>query len=220
MIFLLILLIPFLIPTRVQAVSGLFRMLMGLCSYMIMGGTTMIIELVKDLRYKNAQTTNKETSEVEKVLSDPNFFEILKNYAKKELSLENILLYERLEALKQCQHNSLHAWSIVDEIEADFMRSYCKYEVNLSSQTRKSFYEWFNKRQPVTPSSFSLSELPLKETMDTHPSNPSQLHDILLPELLQNILDTFSRLQSTQVYQNWEHTVHIQRSQSIARTRD
>ncbi|EFC40914.1 hypothetical protein NAEGRDRAFT_58957 [Naegleria gruberi] len=184
LIIILLLLIPFVIPTRIQVLSGLFRMLIALSAFMAMGGTTMVLECFKMIRYSK----NDESEKLEDIISDKNLFKILKEYAQKEFSLENILLYENLQ---QFSHKKFTRTDL-EEIEELFVRNYSKYEVNLPSLTKRKFYEY-------------MKETEKSETLDV-----KLVKDLIFQEILNNIMDTFSRLQETEEYLKWERIKQFQ----------
>ncbi|KAG2377427.1 hypothetical protein C9374_009338 [Naegleria lovaniensis] len=230
LITILILLIPFLTPTRISVLSGLFRMLISLAAYMIMGGNTLFIEWVKMLKYRKSTqftkfddtkstTTSKEsttpstminshqhTNSLEYLLKDSNFFEMLKTYSEKEFSLENILLFEQVQELVRTQKLTL---SQLSQIEENFLKPYSKYEVNISSTTKKAFHEWHErmKNSQVRDSHEFLLDAKEIET----------LFNILYDDILNNLNDTFSRLQATEEFMKWEKVVDLQRQQSVER---
>ncbi|KAG2393216.1 hypothetical protein C9374_009793 [Naegleria lovaniensis] len=225
LIFILILLIPFLTPTRISVLSGLFRMLISLTAYMIMGGNTLFIEWVKMLKYRKSEIVKKlETvtpaagskstlsmikendHSLEHLLKDSNLFEMLKTYSEKEFSLENILLFEHIQEFVRTQKLTL---SQVSQIEENFLKPYSKYEVNISSTTKKAFHEWHEhvKRNQDMIQENSVMDMKEIET----------LKHILYSDLLNNLNDTFHRMQATEEFMKWEKVVDLQRKHSITR---
>ncbi|KAL9642949.1 hypothetical protein ABK040_010642 [Willaertia magna] len=211
-VLLLILLGPFLAPTRVEALVGLFRMVMGIVGYFLCGGTAMVIEIVKVIKLKvykklkknnSIDSNNNQQGEFDSLLSDISFFNLLKEYCEKEFSLENIVLYEKLMELKR---KGFVTFTELQYIYDQFIKTYSAYEINLPSATKKQFMELLTVRKDC------LMEMELKEEGKRLTTEEKEIggveygkvDEILMNDIIVNLSDTYSRLQQTSRFQEWE----------------
>ena len=212
-----------------------------MCILMFCGGTAMIVELIKKIKYRN--TKKKENNEVEELLNkNEELWQLVREYATNEHSLENIVCYERMKQYSNDfkKMDKVIPLSELLKFEEEFIQTYSSYELNVPGTTKKKFYELLESCRMMAPSESSISSTPsspISERLSTaerlstfeKPSNsrsnsnadlliPSksfgvtfqQLSDVIYFEIMLNISDTFSRLQRTAQYQEWESIYSMQ----------
>ncbi|EFC41692.1 predicted protein [Naegleria gruberi] len=158
------------------------------------GGFALIFETFHTiLRKRNHQTL----SELENFLKDDNFKLIFKEFSSKEFSLENIFFFEKITQLKKQFGNSTLEISILDEINDDFIAANSNFELNIPSNTRRSFME-------------------MKKNATTNSSTAIQLYELFSDEIIVNLNDTLSRLVETSEFQHWHEIYQVQSSNNAA----
>ncbi|EFC38972.1 hypothetical protein NAEGRDRAFT_73295 [Naegleria gruberi] len=162
----------------VDGLAGVSNTLLCFSFVQISGGNVLMIEIFK--RVKRRKESSQLTWDQE--LTNTDLLQILKEYCEKEFSSENYEFYIKLKSLQNRKFIKLKE---LQKIEAEFIRNYSKYEVNIPSSCKKTFYELLNKCQEETQLEFQL------------------IWDCVAPELLLNLQDTFSRLQDTSIYAKW-----------------
>ena len=190
--------------------------------YFISGAKLNGTTVGEDFNSKAAQVTKKKVAfrknqenELEYLMiSDGYFYGLLKNFAEKEFASENILIWEKVRTISSnyTNYNALVTVEDLREIERDFIRNYSEYEINLSSDCKKKFYKLiFPSYSTYIQSSEEEGGFDaMSKNIDTILSEVSTivtvkvLTDLLWPELFMNISDTFSRLQKTKQYKQWE----------------
>ena len=167
-------------------------------SFWYLGGFIIYAELFKTIIYR---TPLQEEKGIEKKMENQDFYEMIKDYASKEFSLENILLYDKIKDIKRKSNDSNPRLSISDleDIQNTFMKQFSRHEVNLPNETKQKF-----------------SEL-MKECKENKKEiRYSDLFNILYVDLMQNIGDTTFRLTKTPAYHKWELANKIFRQEAHA----
>ncbi|EFC39711.1 predicted protein [Naegleria gruberi] len=177
---------------RFEKSSGkvLLLVLFILC-YLVVGGTTMIIEsirfLLKLCRREHYQSLASEENSIQKLLKETEFREMLRVYSRNEHSIENLALYEVLEQIRKSgvvTHKNLL------EIHHNYIQMFAPFEINLSSDGRFKFMELLEREANVPY---------------------SDLDEIIMRELLINLTDTISRLETTSEYEDWLETKKLKK---------
>ncbi|KAL9651433.1 hypothetical protein ABK040_001381 [Willaertia magna] len=171
------------------------------------GGTTLIFEyynlmvnFYNDLFKRNDKGEDKkdkesQLSELEQKLENASFYKLLKKYAEKEFSLENILLYDQLMILKaKHKENSLIFKEELNDLSVNYIQSFSKYEVNFPSKIKLEFSNVISENRDVTF---------------------NQLYDILKTDLMLNIGDTCKRLEKTNEYRQLMDFLTLQKENYI-----
>ena len=184
------------------------RFLMKVSIIFICSGTIVCAELFK--KFKTSKTLYKK-SELERLFENTSFIVMFREYAEKELSLENVLIYQQLKRLSISGMDKELSVEELKQIEKEFIRSGSSYELNIASSTRREFYELFERCNKKDV------ELVDEQRSSTTQKSTSQgticvadLFEILIDPLMLNLSDTFSRLIQTSVYEEWEQVYSIQ----------
>ncbi|KAL9652808.1 hypothetical protein ABK040_010840 [Willaertia magna] len=200
----LIFLVVIPIPIGNQMATAILKTIAYCLVYFISGGTSLFFEywtfisnhLTCCKGNKEIYTNVKEgkSSEIEKKLSNDSYFKLLRKYAEKEFSLENILLYEQLMNLKE-KYSTNGLEITKEEIEhlfKNFIEDYSKYEVNLSSKVKVEFSQIFNN-------------------YDSTKIGYQRLKSLIIDDLMLNIADTCKRLEKTTEYKKWLDLMNLQK---------
>ncbi|KAL9657405.1 hypothetical protein ABK040_014393 [Willaertia magna] len=120
-------------------IIGIINIITAFVGYMVCGGTAVFIEVIKRLLYKFSKDKDKSGSHIlEQILEEPAFYKLIREFAEKDFSVENILLYDKLMALKQKNTLSL---SDLEEVNTEFVESGSDFEVNFSYDLKFKFYQ-------------------------------------------------------------------------------
>ncbi|KAL9643363.1 hypothetical protein ABK040_014816 [Willaertia magna] len=188
-----------------QYIVAILRTIAYITVLFLSGGTTLIFEYFNsivnyyhDLFKKSDKKENdkeSQLSELEQNLENSSFYKLLKKYAEKEFSLENILLYDQLMILKtKHKDNSLILKEELNNLSKDYIQSYSKYEVNFPSKVKIEFLNVISENRNVTF---------------------NQLYDILKTDLMLNIGDTCKRLEKTSEYRQLMDFLTLQKEHHI-----
>ncbi|KAL9642112.1 hypothetical protein ABK040_007118 [Willaertia magna] len=196
MVIIVILVIIFMATGFSGAVS-ITRSIGFLFAFLISGGTAMFFEYWSFFYNKNSTTTEQEISGLEMNLKNESFLKLLRDYAEKEFSLENVLLFEDLILLQSKYNSDKVPLEEVQRIYDDYIRNLSKYEVNFPSKVRNEYTQLLHNGN--TRYSFT------------------SLKDLLYNDLLLNINDTSLRLEQTHEYKKWEELMKIQMKSFIVK---
>ena len=229
MISLMVVIIPIIVgsisdSTPFFVVRKVFSVMFFILFYFIIGGTVTFAHWFNKLRgFCTKRNHNSElTTEIESLLQDNEFREMFRSYSKNEFSIENILLFEDLEKLKQsnkCSEQDLKS------IREKFLLSSSAHEVNFPSIVKKEYDKLFEKiNEGETCSNDGESTMSIQSISTSNSSKQSikgvsakkknpiviSVLDLLKPDLLKNMMDTFSRLENTPEFKNWRTFKKIQ----------
>ena len=192
------------------------------CVLMLSGGTTLIMELVKKIQFKKRPAN---TNELKLLLKNAYFHELFQDFSTKEVSLENLLIFDTMTNLMR--RSELECSDLLD-IENKFIKHNSEFELNISAASRKQFYTLLEKaisKESLNSSQQSIdSTAPLRaslsETVQELPSRgskilPQNLIDILEETIMHNLSDTYSRLQQTKEFVEWYSIYSIQHSNAV-----
>ncbi|EFC45724.1 RGS domain-containing protein [Naegleria gruberi] len=170
--------------------TGIFNTLLCLSFVQISGGNVLLIEIYKMI------TKRKEMSKLDwdQELKNADLLVLLKEYCEKEFSSENYEFYIKLKSL---QGRKFVKFKELQEIEAEFIRNYSKYEVNLPFTCRRKFYSLLEKCEAESQIEFDL----VWRCVET--------------DLLLNLQDTFNRLQQTSTYSKWLSVQNLKKTNNI-----
>jgi len=163
------------------------------------GGAILVIEIVTSFIYKASPKVEEKT--IEKKMENQDFYNLIKEYASKEYSLENIMLYDKMKDLKRKSNDSNPRLSISDleDIQNTFLRSLSRHEINLPNETKQSFETLLkNCKENKTEVRFR------------------DVYNILYVDLMHNIADTSFRLVKTKEYSKWELANKIYKQEAHA----
>ncbi|KAL9641922.1 hypothetical protein ABK040_000860 [Willaertia magna] len=182
------------------------------------GGTALIIHLFNGLKEKQEQLTETLTNTLKrkstiydpKLLSENNFFYfqkllqnnshfylIFRDYAEKEFSLENLLLFDKIKEFSKRGENV--TINELLEVKKEFIDRFSKSEVNISSPAKSKFLQLVED--------CNQSET---KTVDC-----KAVENILLYDVLLNLADTNDRLTQTSYFQAWEQVYEIQLKENV-----
>ncbi|EFC38815.1 predicted protein [Naegleria gruberi] len=225
-LFIMILMMGSVIPIIVGSVEDgtpyfivrkVFTVVFFVMFYAIIGGTVTIAHWINKFRRLKSKYRNAQVTTLESFLEDQQFREMFRTYSKNEFSLENIIMYEELEKLKK---NNKVTPQELKSLQEKFLLSSSVHEVNYPSAVKKNFQELLDsyKDEDVssndsdsttqTKSSNSLKQstgLPKKGTVMLE-----KMLELVMPELLKNMFDTFSRLKTTPEFGHWFEMKQIQ----------
>ena len=178
-----------------EVVTSVLSSLACLFTYGLGGGTAIVLEWRRFiLKRRNAVSDNiKQESRLEELMKDDTFKELFKMYCAKEFSLENALLYEELENLKE-KDDVLVTVETFKHLFETYFQSLSKYEVNLPSPAKKELVSIYENQQPV---------------------KLSLIRNIVTTELMLNLNDTFERLKETSEFKKYSFSRDIQLKNSI-----
>ncbi|EFC36456.1 predicted protein [Naegleria gruberi] len=228
MMVMMLLIIPIIVGSLNDTLSyfivrKVFSLIFFMMFYSIIGGTVTIfywIGKVKRLLFRNKEEEPLVT-QLESLLEDETFREIFKSYSKNEFSMENILLYEELERLRKQRKCTLQDLKNLFET---FLSATAVHEVNFPSGIKKSYQEIMDSYKDDISDNSEGSNLSkfvsnlanlnlqdqLKHQTKKENSRIEQVFELLRPDLLKNMLDTFSRLETTPEFINWKKMKEIQ----------
>ena len=184
-----------------SASKGFLFVLFFMC-YLVVGGNAVCGELFKVIlgflrgtyHYKR-QVDDDGKTPFEIHMADHSFRKMFHTYATNEFSVENYELYIEMEKLSKSSNLTIDQ---VQHIDETYVKRFSPFEVNLPSGTKKEFY------------------CLLQSATDDNSNIPyDKLESILLQEVLNNIRDTFSRLEQTTEYFKWMETKRIQKESEI-----
>ncbi|EFC37718.1 predicted protein [Naegleria gruberi] len=189
--------------------SRFFRFLVFVCFMFICGGTVLVsefIQFIRNAKYgndSNIQTNSSQFDQLENYLKNSEFQILLKEYASKEMSIENYLLNMDLQKIisKKGIDKSLEIDDLRD-LECKYMRSQSIFEVNIQSTVRRNFYELLNECEKSLNDNISNNS--------NKKTKVRQLVEIIHPPIYANLSDTFLRLASTREFKNWKIAYTIQ----------
>ncbi|KAL9642895.1 hypothetical protein ABK040_010590 [Willaertia magna] len=172
--------------------------LMYLSFLAICGGNIMIIDTFSNLLNRN--TKGRELmSELEQFFLNAEYKELMKEYSSKEMSLENVFLFEKLFELADRGMEKLLNREEMEQITMEFFHQSSVHEVNISSKSKKGFKELMEK---------------VRSSTDTLPTI-KEFYDLIFPEVFTNLKDTHSRLVETQEFKQWYEVYCIQKANHV-----
>lgn len=190
-------------------VGGFLNTVACFCILMICGGNSMIVEIVNKIRFRGVE--KKEQSELENLLAtNASIRELLTEYSRNEYSLENVLCFEKIRQWSNNFEQMDKTVSLNDllKFEEEFVRTYAKYEVNISHSTKEKFLELVETCRNLTNQveNVSLEDATPRGNTSRRASGVTiqQLYKVIMLDLMFNIGDTFSRLQRTEQYIEWK----------------
>jgi len=205
-----------------SAPSAALNTIAEICILMLCGGTAMLIELIKRIRYRNAEQLKENELEI-LLNTNEDIRSIFTQYSANEHSLENIKAFDML---RQFSNNFANLDKIVSlpeliKFEEEFIKTYSRFELNISGATKKKFYELIDSCKHSPSSVLPMTPTDSRESLSSNTSNTqllnrthgvtvAQLKEVLGLELMLNMNDTFSRLQRTQQYVEWESIYKLQ----------
>ncbi|KAG2392496.1 hypothetical protein C9374_011221 [Naegleria lovaniensis] len=174
---------------QIPAYNGIISFINLTLGFMYFGGVALIFELLKLLFFK----APKEQEELDKKLADVGFMTLLKEFAEKEMSLENIYFYEKVKEMekKSLDPNPRLSLSDLDFLANNFMKPFSKNEINFSHETKKAFYDLVESCKKNEDIRFNA------------------LREAVMIPLMINIKDTYMRLVRTNEYRKWETAKNI-----------
>ena len=192
------------VPTNASSANATrsLNTFFSITTTLICGGNVLIIEAFKKIFFKTKANTMTFTID-NLLLVSKEFYDLFKEYCEKEISMENLLLWEKLRvaSVNFTKTDTVVSLEFLQELEQNFLASYSKFEVNIPSSTRKEINALILKQQVSTD---KFATVTVKSLMD-----------IMYSEILINMSDTLSRLQKTAQYQKWEDVFTLQQSQNI-----
>ena len=195
--------------------GGFLNLTCSISIIMFCGGTAMAIELFKKIKYRN--TTKKESSDMEQLLvTNEALHSLFTEYSKNEHSLENIKCFDTLREYSN-DFKKLDKIIPTEKLiwfEQEFIKQFSNYELNISGQTKRKFYELIDCQMQESKSVSVLSSVESQEGSRSSSNvdiltmksgiTAGQLKEVLSFELLLNMNDTFGRLQRSEPYREWE----------------
>ena len=168
-----------------NAYNGISPVLSYALSHLFSGGMALIIDLILSAVY--CRTGNIQEKQLEDKLQDVHYYEMMMEFAVKENSLENLLLYDQLEKLKKkaADNNGRLSRTDLDDIQSKFMKPLSRHEINFSGDTKRKFAELQKKASNNQDLTFE------------------ELRECLYIELMLNIGDTANRVAKTQEHRKW-----------------
>jgi len=164
----------------------------------ICGGNIMIADLISKLLHR--KTNSRELmSEVEQFFTNAQYKELLREYSSKEMSLENVLLFEKLFELADRGMDKLLNVEEMEQISSEFFHQSSPHEVNISSAGKKSFKELMERVRSSTGT----------------PPTIKDFYDSIFPEVFINLNDTHSRLVETHEFKQWHELYCIQKANHV-----
>jgi len=179
------------------------RFLIRVSIIFICGGTITCLELLN--RFKSSKSLYNK-SELERLFENTSFTDMFREYAEKEISLENFLIYQQLKRISSEGMDKELSFEDLAHVEREFMKMGSLYELNLPSSTRKQFYELFERHKDVE----LVDEQRCNDQTSQGAIRVRDLFEILIVPVMLNLSDTFSRLIQTSVYEEWEQVYSIQ----------
>ncbi|KAG2372877.1 hypothetical protein C9374_013084 [Naegleria lovaniensis] len=260
LIFLSLIFILVIIVIIVNSVGGfnsniiyMLRFLLHCIVMLISGGNVLVIELFTKCRrfvrnrWNNSSSQGNEPSqeplqsELETLLlTNREFKELFEEYATKEMSLENLLCFQKIHlVLEKKGPNHVLSVEWMKQLDHDFIKSTGTYELNLSSETKKAFYQLMdrvvtlsqqeNSTEPQTqnialenvvhvPNGDTRVELGhenLRESDVFSMPTITDLKNVLMQDVMTNLTDTRYRLMETREYEEWWKVYRIQKASAI-----
>nr|CAG4715216.1 unnamed protein product [Naegleria fowleri] len=174
---------------QIPAYNGIISFINYTLGFMYFGGNAIVFELLKLLFFK----APKQEEEIDKKLADIGFMTLLKVFAEKEMSLENIYFYEKLKEMekKSIDLNPRLSLSDLTFLSHNFMKPYSKNEINFSHETKKAFNDIVELCKKGEEVRFCA------------------LREVVMIPLMTNIKDTYMRLVRTNEYRKWETAKNI-----------
>ncbi|KAG2388925.1 hypothetical protein C9374_000364 [Naegleria lovaniensis] len=171
--------------SMIPTYNGIVSFLTYALGFMYYGGVAIVFEILKILFFRAPNGTGEHW---EQKLDDVSFMLLLKEFAEKEMSLENIYCYEKLKEMekKSSDNNPRLSVSDLDFLYNNFMKPFCKNEINFSNETKKDF------------------DVILSQCKKNEDVRYSSLKQIMMIPLMINIRDTYMRLVRTNEYRKWE----------------
>jgi hypothetical protein len=184
--------VMFLLKSKSVAVSTIRSITVVISDFSLFflagGGFACLVEVLRFIRLKilsKSSQFNQQIVEdvVLEALLDMDSFELFKRYCMREMSLENILLWQELYEWRQ-QYTTISR-SQVSYIIDQYLKRGCDYEVNVPGDVRKEFEE-YSKETNDNP--LLLQEIPIETT------------NRLYRCIVNNLCETFSRYCETREY--------------------
>ncbi|KAL9651966.1 hypothetical protein ABK040_000309 [Willaertia magna] len=129
--------------------------------------------------------------------NNSHFYLIFRDYAEKEFSLENLLLFDKIKEFSKRDEKIT-----IDEllnVKKEFVDRFSKSEVNLSSGSKKKF----------------LKLIEDCNQSETKCVDSNVLESILLYDVLLNLADTNDRLTQTSYFKTWEQVYEIHLRENV-----
>ncbi|KAF0983187.1 hypothetical protein FDP41_011165 [Naegleria fowleri] len=171
--------------SMIPAYNGIVSFVSYALGFFYYGGVAIIFEILKIIFFRAPKDKGEQW---EQKLDDTSFMSLLKEFAEKEMSLENIYCYEKLKEMekKSSDNNPRLSVSDLDFLYNNFMKPLGKNEINFSNETKKEFEEIVSK---------------CKKNEDVRFNS---LRQVLMIPLMINIRDTYMRLVRTNEYRKWQ----------------
>ncbi|EFC44333.1 predicted protein [Naegleria gruberi] len=176
------------------------------CIVLISGGMATLKNIFNKIliTIRKNKANHHTKDEIEIMLQNSDFRNILREYCTKEMSLENFNIFTQLLEMKEKKINL--TFEILKNIEEQYMALNSLFELNVPSHVRREFYVFLKEME----SGNNSKENELKESKEESNSNLDRLNLILKDSILQNLGDTLSRLETTKEYEIWNEIYSIQ----------
>ncbi|EFC40214.1 predicted protein [Naegleria gruberi] len=243
---LLVLTIITLLVYNNQFAIGVLTVLFSLTCYLILGGSAMIIEIyrkISKLLSSNRGNEPKGKRTLESRLEDVNLMKLLRKFAKKEFSIENVMLYEMLISLENKKSpssgndrskssmgastdslptsNSRTSRTFSSSSLVNSADSFLTFEQ--AAQIEELYMRNYSKFEVNFPNStkkafykwFEEKKQVCEQTPTANSIPYSELREILIFEVIKNVSDTFSRLEETAEYKKWLKLTELQKENEL-----
>ncbi|EFC46935.1 predicted protein [Naegleria gruberi] len=144
----------------------------------------------KRRNYSNQDDEN-ENRELDIVLSNPQLLKIFEEYCMREFSLENILIFKKLESLQKSELSPIDNESLFEEMKKDYFINGAEFEVNLSSSMKKQFIQLCSDLKHVER------------------TQVDEILERLRDDIYMNLSDTFSRFIFTNEYASINECIEL-----------
>ena len=183
---------------------------------MLCGGTATFVESINHIRYRKTKKMNFNQLEI-LLNTNEDLRTLFTQYASNEYSVENIKAFEMIRQFSNDYTNMEKNMTLSEmmKFEKEFIVSYPRFELNISSVTKKRFYELLDSVQAPSLTQLSTeaetSDGSFQVTTQRVGVKVSELMDVIGVDLMLNLNDTFSRLQKTAQYDEWEYIYKLQK---------